>query len=109
MISLCQLVPGVRPTGDNCVFDVQSDSRPGVWHRVDLAAYSGFGACSCQHFQFFLCKRINTKPVPDWKECKHITAARRYLAIAVAQRLIQMRSGQTDPKMTRREWEAPSF
>lgn len=105
MIPISQLVPGVRSTGDNLVFEVQSDSRPSLWHRIDLGSYSGFGACTCEHFQFFLNKKIKAAPVPVEKyECPHIRAARRYLAIAVAQRLIQMRSGQDDPKITRLEW-----
>lgn len=110
MIPLSQLVPGVRQTEDNLVFLVQSNSRPNVWHRVDLACYSGHGACQCEVFQFSLNKKIKSAPIPTEKhECPHITAARRYLAFAVAQRLIQMRSGQDNPTMTRREWGAVGF
>jgi hypothetical protein len=109
LIALALLVPGVRPTGENLVFSVESDSRPGIHHRVDLAAFSGFGACQCEEFQFKHQKRIKTKPVTDWRECKHIAAARRFLAIAVAQRLIQQRSQQENPKMTRSNWENPPF
>lgn len=110
MISISQLVPNVRATGDNLVFEVQSSSRPSVWHRVDLACYSGHGACQCEHFQFFLNKKIKSSEVPtERQECPHIAGARRYLAIAVAQRLIQMRSGQENPTMTRSEWGNVGF
>jgi hypothetical protein len=57
-----------------------------------------------------LCKKIRKATYPGAVlECPHIRAARRYLAIAVAQRLIQMRSGQKDPKLTRYEWGLPPW
>jgi hypothetical protein len=105
MIPLTDLAPGVHPTEDNLVFLVDSNSRPGVGHRVDLATYSGHGSCGCERFMFFMGKKIQNCNVPTAEmECSHLTAARRYLAIAVAQRLIQMRSGQDNPTMTRKEW-----
>jgi hypothetical protein len=109
VIPLSQLVPGVRPSEENLVFFVQSDSRPRIWHQVDLAAFSGFGGCQCEYFQFILQKLIKTKPPADWRECWHLAAARKYLAIEVAQQLIRQRSQSENPKMTRREWEAPPF
>lgn len=110
MIPLSDLVPGVRSTDDNLVLEVQSATRPRVWHRVDLAAFSGFGACSCQAYQFGIQKRVRKARIPlAVLECPHLPQARRYLAILVAQRLIQQRAQNPDPKMTRREWESPGF
>lgn len=112
MILLAELVPGVRPTGESLVFEVQSASRPRLWHRVDFAAYSGFGACSCERFTRTLSRKIRKMaPAPPGlrEECPHLPRARRYLAILVAQRIIQQRSRQPDPKMSRSEWENPGF
>ena len=110
MIALSQLVPGVKPTDDLLVYLVQSDSRPSLWHRVDMACYSGFGGCSCESFQFSLEGKIKRSPYPEPKhECPHIDAARRYLAIMVAQGAIAKRSGEDDPKMSRKEWSNPGF
>jgi len=110
LIPISQLVPGVKATEDNLVFLVQSESNPSAWHRVDLACYSGFGVCACQRFHFFFNKKIKGAPVPTEKmECKHITQARRYLAFVVAQRLIQMKTGQENPTMTRSEWANPGM
>ena len=90
------------------MFDVASESQPGHY-RVDLAAFSGFGACTCLHWSCRLVPRLKSKPPLEWRECKHIAAARRFLAIAVAQRIIQQRSRQENPKMTRRQWAEPPF
>lgn len=110
MIPLDQLVPGVRSTGESLVFEVQSDSRPSIWHRVDLAAYSGHGRCECERFTCCLGPRIKRVAVPDARhECHHIRSARRYLAIAVAQHIIRQRTGQPNIKMPRDEWAHPAF
>lgn len=112
MIPLSELAPGVRQTGDCLVFEVQSESRPRLWHRVDLAAYSGFGACSCESFMKSLNARIRrlwpTIPGPRL-ECPHLFKSRRFLAILVAQEVIRKRVGHQNPIMTRRQWENPGF
>lgn len=110
MIPIAELVPGVRPTGDSLVFEVQSSTRPSIWHRVDFAAISGFGQCSCERSAMGLARQIRASrmPLPEM-ECRHVTRARRYLAILVAQRIIQSRSGQENPTMSRRDWMAPPW
>lgn len=110
MIPLADLVPGVRPTGDNLVFEVQSASRRRIWHRVDFAAFSGFGNCSCERASLGQARALRGAKVPLLElECQHIKAARRFLAILVAQQIIQTRSGNPNPKMTRRDWAAPPW
>lgn len=110
MIPLSNLVPGVRATGDNLVFEVQSRSRPRIWHRVDFAAISGFGQCSCERSSLGLARAVrNAKELTPAMECNHLTRARRFLAMMVAQRIIQSRSGQANPVMTRREWSTPPW
>lgn len=110
MIPLSHLVPGVRATGDNLVFQVQSDSRPSIWHRVDLAAFSGLGSCSCEIFQFVIQPAImrckNTRRMLAYF-CRHVSAAQRYLAISIAQDAIRQRLKDPDPKMSRKEWASP--
>lgn len=110
MISLSQLVPGVRPTSDFLVFEVQSESRPSLWHRVDFACYSGWGACSCENFQFQIDGRIKKSTSPTEKmQCPHMHDARRYLAIMVAQGAIKQRAGESNPVMSRKEWGNTPF
>lgn len=108
MIAIADLVPGVRATSDNLVFEVQSASRPRIWHRVDLAATSGFGGCSCERYTMTLQKRVRKAAIPTAAlECGHIREARRYLAIQVAQAMIRLRLNNPDPRMSRRDWENP--
>ena len=53
---------------------VESWSRPGEHHMVDLSAYQPLGECSCENFS---CVRL-----PEWKKtlkpvrCRHLVAAR---------------------------------
>lgn len=110
MIPLADLAPGVRDTDDSLIVEVQSTSRPRVWHRVDLSAYSGFGHCMCEVFQLRLNGHVRQAPVPrEAMECRHIRKARRYLALAVAQRIIQQRAQNPNPKLTRRERANPPW
>jgi hypothetical protein len=58
--------------------------RPGTLerrsHQVDVAAYEGSGACSCEYFQFVLEPKLCRMPIDHQASsllrCKHIKAAR---------------------------------
>jgi hypothetical protein len=61
---------------------VQSRSKVGVTHVVELDLYDGNGGCSCQHFTFRLeplLKAGNRPEESDALRCDHIRAARRKL------------------------------
>lgn len=57
---------------------VESLSRPELVHVVDLAAYTGNGACSCEHFQFRLEPALREGLVKRGQatRCGHILVAR---------------------------------
>lgn len=95
--TVSELCPGVIPTEDSLVYEVQSGSRKTVHHRVDMTAYHGFGSCSCERFTiaFNPMLRAGTKPTVEY-ECKHIAKVRRYQAIEMAQRIIENRTAQAD-------------
>lgn len=95
LLPLEKLCPGVKPTVDALVYEVKSSSRP-MDHRVDLAAWSGYGACDCEHFTCKLGPAFREKILfPNEEiECQHIRKARRYLAIEIAQATIKARFGE---------------
>lgn len=96
--TLSQLVDGVQPVpGESLVYLVQSKSRPSVIHRVDLGCYCGTGRCGCEHFATKLNPKIRDGAMPaPYLECRHIRKARRYLAIEVAQRIIEQKLKATN-------------
>ncbi len=71
----------------------ESASRPDVSHVVDLAAYGGFGECSCEDF----CYRVRPALMADdgtftsraagVQRCKHLLAAREHLLDLVIARV----------------------
>lgn len=77
--------------GEPFCYSVQSMTRPGQWHRVDLTQRGGHGACTCEHFQLVACpnfRRHQTWIPYDHRrhgvsECKHIRAAFDYYHITV--------------------------
>lgn len=116
--TLSQLVDGVEPVpGESLVYLVKSHSRPDVIHRVDLGCYCGAGRCGCEHFATKINPKLRdgTKPAP-YLECRHIRKARRYLAIEVAQRIIEQKLKATNENMTKnhhktyqRDESAPAY
>jgi len=75
----------VEPFDHPLRFLVASDTQPDVSHLVDLSEHEGRGRCSCQHFEFRIAPNIEAG-LPHEK-CKHIRAAREYLADAVIAKL----------------------
>ena len=69
-------------------FRFESDTRKEIAHVVDLAAFEGFGECSCEDFQY----RVMPAIVRDGigyagRRCKHLLAAREHLAQQVIDRI----------------------
>lgn len=95
LLPLDKLCPGVEATADALVYLVLSGSRPGLKHQVDLAAWSGYGACSCEQFAFKLGPAFREKILfpHEEVECPHIKAARRRWAMECAQNVIKERFG----------------
>lgn len=71
---------------------VGSASRPNTEHLVELDAFHGNGACQCENFDF------NMRPILERRRhdhrnppirCKHIKAAREFLADDIIRRLTQ--------------------
>lgn len=99
--SVLELVKGVTPTDDFLVYEVASSSRRNFKHRVDFCCYSGFGACSCEHFRIRINEELAKGKVPTKEdECDHIKRARRYLAIETAQGAIKRRQDQANANRT---------
>lgn len=71
---------------------VTSCSRPELVHVVDLAAWTGNGACSCEHFEFRLAPllRDGAPRRTQATRCGHILVARD----AFANHMIQMLSAR---------------
>jgi|6_EtaG_2_1085325.scaffolds.fasta_scaffold168186_2 hypothetical protein len=55
-------------------------------YLVDLAEYDGNGSCNCSHFKFRLESKVKLG-VKRHMRCKHIVAARDYLASALIERM----------------------
>lgn len=63
-------------TGDGpLMWRVTSASRHGIEHLVDLGSWNGFGACSCEAFQFNQAAKLRHGEHPG-SRCKHILRAR---------------------------------
>jgi len=80
--------------GEPFRYHVQSESRPEIFHLVDLTHRGGHGVCTCEHFQM--------AAYPNWKrhrqwipyapgragvsECRHIRAALDYFHLVTTTR-----------------------
>lgn len=63
--------------GEPGCFWVQSASRPGIRHRVDMLAFRGNGACGCERFEFEVAPILNRLADPSpMLECRHIRIVR---------------------------------
>src|SRR2546429_7605392 len=70
---------------DPMVYDVDSHSRIGIQHRVELDAYDGNGHCMCEHFQIRLnpMLKAGAKRNGDNYRCHHIKEAFNEFAMEV--------------------------
>jgi len=92
LLTPAQIAPGVFPKEDFLVYEVASESRPGMRHRVDFSEWSGFGSCSCEKFT---CKiapllREGITPAVDM-QCPHLARARLYASVEQNQGAITRR------------------
>lgn len=103
MIPLRRLCPGVEPDPyEFLVYLVKSHTRSSIVHRVDFAAWDGFGDCGCEHFSIKVRPALQNGVIPDQSmECNHITRARRALALEVAQGTIERRQAQANKNRKR--------
>ena len=65
-------------------------------YLVDLAEYDGNGSCNCSHFKFRLESKVKLG-VERRMRCKHIMAARDYLASALIERMSDAEEKMTEP------------
>lgn len=73
-------LPNVEPiAGEPGCFWVQSNSRLGIRHRVDMLAFSGNGACGCERFEFEVGPYLRRGAKPSLNlECRHIRLVRHW-------------------------------
>lgn len=80
MSKLTGTVKVKEEAGSRMVFLVESWTKPGLAHRVDLIARDGFGLCSCAQSQIRV--HVAIKEGADWHDpkasCRHVLAARRF-------------------------------
>ena len=80
-------------TKDKLTYHVQSESKSGDYHLVDLDANNGNGECSCHDFscrkmlKFKETGRIVMYGEPDSTRCKHIYACLAHLGSTVIDRM----------------------
>lgn len=69
---------------------IESNSRPGIEHLVELGAHHGNGQCSCEHFTYRLAPELPDRLRKGLAtRCAHIMAARDAFANDVIQRINQ--------------------
>lgn len=72
---------------DPTVWRVESQSRPGQHHIVELLNFEAFGECTCEHFQCRLGPGLRAGFAE--KPCDHITAAKLAFADVVLEQMIK--------------------
>lgn len=83
-------VAPVQPYDHPLRFLVRSASRPRIVHIVDLAEHGGNGGCSCEQFTIRIRPHLDEGAAPTERHrCKHIRAAREYLADRAIRSIIE--------------------
>lgn len=87
------LLPEVTPLqGEFGVYLVESRSRPGIKHRVDVLAYGGNGACGCEHFEIKFRGTLERGAKPAYRlKCRHLAVAREIYGIEMAMAYSRMK------------------
>lgn len=87
------LLPEVTPVpGEFGVYLVESRSRPGIQHRVDVLFYNGNGACGCEHFEIKIKGKLERGANPSFRlKCRHLAVAREVFGIEMAMAYSRMK------------------
>ncbi len=91
-LSAAELVPEVHPVqGEPLVFNVDSESRPRMQHRVDMSMYRGNGWCGCEKFVFKgMQARMERGEDPHRRsQCHHIRKVREYQSYVLTEITLQ--------------------
>jgi hypothetical protein len=70
-------------------FRFESEGRPDIAHVCDLAAFDGFGECSCEDFIYRLRPVLCRDGAVGLKRCKHLLVAREHLLDQVVSRIVE--------------------
>lgn len=115
------LIKRVEPVdGETLCYWVQSETRPGIRHRVDLTAYDGNGACGCERFEFACRGHLErgAKKAARFR-CSHIRSAREFAFDELVEAILEeerranearkkVRSGSVDsPSGSVPDWGRP--
>ena len=95
------IVWGVRAAeGEAWVYFVQSKSRAGVQHRVDVLDFDGNGSCTCENFlQYGLEAKLRHGARPSHQTtCEHIRRANAYFCLVVKRTIIAKRNERKEPE-----------
>lgn len=71
-------MPSVTACGDRLIYAVESRSRDGKHHRVDMEKRNGLGLCSCEASSF------------GRRECWHLTQVRKFMAVQLSQGIMEI-------------------
>lgn len=72
---------------DPTIWRIESESRPGQHHIVELMNFDGFGECTCENFEFNIGPGLKGG-FPE-NPCKHILAAKVAMADLVLSHMIK--------------------
>jgi len=77
----------VEPHDHALRWRVTSATRPDIQHVVDVGAFKGNGACSCENFDFRMRPHFEAGTIDKPMRCAHILAARHVLLDAFIETL----------------------
>lgn len=97
------LLPTVEPVdGEFGRYWVQSSSRPGIRHLVDLKGNRGNGWCGCERWAITYQPLLDRGAKPDrLLACRHIRIAREYSAVELWPLIVR-----DEEKRNKAIWEA---
>ena len=71
--------PELIPQGEISSFHIQSEADPDTFYVVDLLAYDGHGACTCEDYETRIepSRKAGLNPIKP--KCKHIRRAQEHV------------------------------
>jgi hypothetical protein len=88
---------GIRPYDNLMRFLVPSQTRVGIDHVVDLAAFGGAGGCSCEHFSYRCAPELRKGAKPSTLlRCNHIELARDHFLSGMVDKIMPHCAQQDD-------------